>query len=426
MIFHMLRPGMKDMRSPGFAPLNNLPALISEARGPSERTIQAYLSAAGFDDIPSNGPHVLRIIMSGGVANMAEMLGITGQEASETIDELERRGYLQSRDASGPPLIRLTERGLAANEAAMNGWKAARWADFPFRQGDIVISTWPKTGTNWMQMICALLVFQTPELSAPMSDLSPWLDITYIPRDEMYAKLAAQDHRRIIKTHLALSEIPIDPRVTYFATGRHPLDAALSLYHQKTTKAPAPGATPLHPPGAAPLQPPGRAQPVRRLGPSRESPRESLLRWIDLEPSPQVRNHYLAEMLQHLSAAWALRDEPNVVLVHYADLSADLEGEMRRIATRLGITVPDDIWPDLVKAATFEHMRANSDRVLTAGITVEDTASFFRSGTSGEGRALLTEEEFARYQARVAPLAPSDLLAWLHHDERPQRDERQA
>ena len=31
----------------------------------------------------------------------------------------------------------------------------------------------------------------------------------------------------------------------------------------------------------------------------------------------------------HLSDAWARRGEPNVLLVHYDDLLADLEGQMR-------------------------------------------------------------------------------------------------
>jgi aryl sulfotransferase len=53
---------------------------------------------------------------------------------------------------------------------------SARWEGFPFREGDIVISTRSKTGTTWVQMICALLIFQTPELAAPVGWYSPWLD----------------------------------------------------------------------------------------------------------------------------------------------------------------------------------------------------------------------------------------------------------
>ena len=62
---------------------------------------------------------------------------------------------------------------------------SARWLGFPFRDGDIVISTRSKTGTTWVQMICALLVFQTPELPAPLGQLSPWLDHLIAPRDQV-------------------------------------------------------------------------------------------------------------------------------------------------------------------------------------------------------------------------------------------------
>jgi aryl sulfotransferase len=50
---------------------------------------------------------------------------------------------------------------------------SARWLGFEFRPGDIVISTRSKSGTTWVQMICALLVFRTAELPAPLADLSP-------------------------------------------------------------------------------------------------------------------------------------------------------------------------------------------------------------------------------------------------------------
>jgi hypothetical protein len=40
-------------------------------------------------------------------------------------------------------------------------------------------------------MICALLVFQTPDLPAPLGQLSPWLDHLIAPRDQVYARLAA-------------------------------------------------------------------------------------------------------------------------------------------------------------------------------------------------------------------------------------------
>ena len=75
---------------------------------------------------------------------------------------------------------------------------SARWTGFPYRDGDIVISTRSKTGTTWVQMICALLVFQTPELPAPLAELSPWVEWLILPREEMIARLQAQQHRRFV------------------------------------------------------------------------------------------------------------------------------------------------------------------------------------------------------------------------------------
>jgi hypothetical protein len=118
----------------------------------------------------------------------------------------------------------------------------------------------------------------------------------------------------------------------------------------------------------------------------------------------------------HLSDAWARRHQPNVVLVHYDDLSADLGGEMRRLAGLLGIAVPEEAWPTLVEAATFGHMRANAEQLFGSPSGLKSNAAFFRRGTSGSGRELLTEDELARYHARAGALAPQPLLAWLHRD----------
>ncbi len=109
---------------------------------------------------------------------------------------------------------------------------SARWIGFPFRKGDIVISARSKSGTTWLPMICALLIFQTPELPAPLTELSPWLDWLISPKDDVYALLAVQQHRRSVKSHTPLDGLPADPGTTYVVAGRHPLDMAVSLYHQ--------------------------------------------------------------------------------------------------------------------------------------------------------------------------------------------------
>jgi hypothetical protein len=98
-----------------------------------------------------------------------------------------------------------------------------RWEGFEFRPDDIIISTPSKCGTTWVQMITALLVFQSPELPAPLSTLSPWLDNRFRARRDVVADLEKQAHRRFIKTHTARWGIPIVDGVTYICAGRDPV-----------------------------------------------------------------------------------------------------------------------------------------------------------------------------------------------------------
>ncbi|GAA4473781.1 sulfotransferase domain-containing protein [Phytohabitans houttuyneae] len=303
------------------------------------------------------------------------------------------------------------------------GEDGGRWLGFRFRAGDIVISTPPKSGTTWMQMICALLIFQSPDLPEPLWRLSPWLDSPGAPREHVYAHLAAQRHRRFIKTHAPLREIPSHPEVTYIVTARHPLDAFVSLYHQDQMIGPPPGPPPPgqpEAPGPPWLLPPPGPPPTPR-GPEAVSPErlhEALVAWIAGEDRPRAPAGALPDVMRHLTEAWSRRDEPNVVLVHYDDLLTDLEGQMRRLDARLGTAVAERSWPALAGAATFARMRERKDILVPPppGI-VPEPSRFFRRGTSGAAREILSAGELAAYHARAARLAPPGMREWLHRED---------
>src|SRR5829696_10456898 len=108
---------------------------------------------------------------------------------------------------------------------------SGRWDGFAFRPGDVVISTPPKSGTTWTQMLCALLIFDGPQFPAPLGDLSLWLDMCTRPLAEVTAAYAAQTHRRVIKTHTPLDGLPLHADVTYLVVGRDPRDVAISYEH---------------------------------------------------------------------------------------------------------------------------------------------------------------------------------------------------
>ncbi len=280
---------------------------------------------------------------------------------------------------------------------------SGRWTGFPFRAGDIVISTRSKSGTTWMQMICALLIFQTNRFPEPLSRLSPWLDRTTAPVDEVIAHLDAQQHRRVIKTHTPLDGIPLEEGVSYIVVGRHPLDMAVSMYHQGNN---------IDRQRLRELT--GALEPAESKTP-RPDLHSWLLDWVDSDASPTEQMDGFRGVLWHLTDAWARQSQPNVILAHYDDLLSDLGGQMRQLADRLDIQIPADRWHGLIDDATFASMKGRVDELApNSDGVLKDNRAFFRRGQSGAGLEVLDEPELDHYVTRAASLAPAAMLTWLH------------
>jgi aryl sulfotransferase len=101
---------------------------------------------------------------------------------------------------------------------------------------------------------------------------------------------------------------------------RHPLDMAVSLYHQGDNLD-----------RARVRQLTGQPEPDHPR-PPRLPLHDWLLEWIADDCTPQEQMDSLPGVMWHLSDAWGRRSEPNIVLMHYDALSADHESEMRRQA----------------------------------------------------------------------------------------------
>jgi hypothetical protein len=261
-------------------------------------------------------------------------------------------------------------------------------------------------------MLCALLIFQDPDLPEPLARLSPWLDMLTRTRADVFAQLAAQAHRRFIKTHTPLDGLPVEEQVTYVCVGRDPRDAAISMFHHRANlDVKAAGAT-LHRVALAE----GREMLSLPAGPPPPTVEAYFWHFVD-DPTPATQSNLsLLATLHHYELALNAREHSNVVVLHYGDLKRDLEKEMRRLAERLAIAVPESRWPRLVQAASFESMRARGAALAPEsdlGLWKEP-ARFFRSGAGGHWREFFDEAAEQRYEARVASLASPEVAAWAH------------
>lgn len=287
---------------------------------------------------------------------------------------------------------------------------SARWEGFEHRPGDIIISTPPKCGTTWMQNIVGMLVLGTTEFDRPMAQLSPWLEQTLRDVGSVRRDLESQQHRRFVKSHTPLDGLPWHEDVTYVAVGRDPRDVAMSWEHHRnnidveTLWARREVAVGL--------------DDLAEMPPMRPVPESAVDRFWDWMAERAVAPEFaqgLEHLVIHLQSFWRRRREPNVAMLHYADLAGDLEGEMRRLAEQLHVAVDERRWPELVAAASFESMSERAEMLApNANEVWKDTGSFFHRGGSGQWRDLIGEDQIARYEEILRGFTDDDeFLTWL-------------
>ena len=283
---------------------------------------------------------------------------------------------------------------------------SARWDRWVPRDGDIMVCTPYKAGTTWTQMICALLVFQSPDLPQPLGELSPWFELRVYEFEELLTRYAAQTHRRIIKTHTPLDGLPYYDEVTYLYCGRDPRDIFISMQNHKANQDGRrlaelmiqQGET-IAPPDALP-----------------EDINERFQLWLTKGAFEWERDGYpFWSVFHHVDTFWQHRALPNLHFLHYADLKADLAGQMRNIAKLLGIEVDVAKWPALVNAATFSEMKRNADRVApdTDLALWRSNAQFFNRGTNGQWRDCLSPASLALYETVKHDRVTPEVARWL-------------
>ena len=285
------------------------------------------------------------------------------------------------------------------------------WDGYAPRPDDIVIATAPKCGTTWMQQIVSSLVFQDARVR-PLPTVSPWVEARFRSTAEQVSKILADlPHRRFLKTHLPLDGLPFYDEVKYIHVARDGRDAAFSMHNHFTGFSAE---------QLARFDVIGLADPV--IGRPYEQPSADLATyfraWLAAKPERSSVEGPPSPYFFDLEAGyWAERSRPNVLLVHYADLSADLEAEMRRIAAFLTIEISESIWPSLVSAAGFVAMKSSGDALMpqTKSMFAEGSKRFFNKGQNGRWRGVLSESDLALYADAVRKMRKPGLADWLEN-----------
>ncbi|WP_218135080.1 sulfotransferase domain-containing protein [Parasphingopyxis algicola] len=272
------------------------------------------------------------------------------------------------------------------------------WNDFEFRDDDIIIGTYAKSGTTWLQQIVAQLVFRGEE-GLPVADMSPWLDLRVPPKEVKLEVVETQDHRRFLKTHLPVDALVFSPKARYLYAARDGRDVVWSFFHHFRN-----ANDKLY---DLLNDTPGRVgPPMPRLS---DDVCEVFRTWLAEDGAPWW------SFWENIRTWWEIRDLPNVRLVHFAELKADLEGEMRRIADFLDIEIDDSLWPVLIDHCGFDYMKANADAAapLNGSVWQGGGKTFIHKGTNGRWRDMLPQTDSEAYEAKAVEELGEDCAHWL-------------
>jgi len=298
----------------------------------------------------------------------------------------------------------------AKGRAQYRTWMAdsRRWDGYRPRPGDIIVATYPKCGTTWMQRIVDLLIFQTPE-PRNIGELAPWIDRRLAPPVEtLFSALDRQTHRRFMKSHMPFDALPIFDDVRYIHVARDGRDACVS-YHNQITR--------FKPELAEALSKSGLED--ETIGkPYPEIPADAAVyfrMWLSEGVGGATDGTPFVSYFDLERTYWAERHRPNLLMVHYRDLKTDLAGEMRRVAEFLDITVPEAVFPSLVEAATFEEMRRTGNQLMPRLLATFEggTDRFFFKGENDRWRGVLRQEDLAAYDRKLKSRVSPDCALWL-------------
>jgi aryl sulfotransferase len=283
-----------------------------------------------------------------------------------------------------------------------------RWRAFRPRANDVVVATYPKSGTTWMQRILSLLIFRSGDPVA-LDRTFPWLEVNRRPIEDVVETLEAQQHMRSVKTHVPFDGIPHFDTVKYIHVARDGRDVCMS-YHNHCSG--------FRSEALARMDAIGLAEPTLR----RPYPR--------VDPDPAVHFHnWLTEgaiagendgtpylsYFAYERTFWDARKADNLLFVHYDDLQVDMTGEMRRIADFLDIEISDADLSAMAGSASFESMRKD------AAVLIPEMAKNFEGGAlrllnkgqSGRWRGVYDKADVELFDKKLREAVPDNYADWL-------------
>lgn len=276
------------------------------------------------------------------------------------------------------------------------------WNKIKLRHDDIIIASAPKAGSTWMCRIVGLLIHKNPNRIDDSVMDAPWIESKELQKQtDVLKNIQAITHRRFFKTHIPLSALPFEYGVKYIHIARDTRDVFMSmLNHWALISDYLIANNRNHPPL---LSSQGTIKEIWKKYTS-----QSVYDWEE-DGWPYWSNNTYTESF------WKNRNLPNILLIHYNDLLTNLSGQMKRIASFLGINdLNQNLLHEFAHAASFEVMKKDGDKLLPAYNKVfkGGAKAFIHKGFNGRWKEEFGLKELELYK-RMNKRYDPDMIDWL-------------
>lgn len=259
--------------------------------------------------------------------------------------------------------------------------------EISWRDGDIVISVPPKSGTTWTMNIVHQLLTGGSDDFRDIYEEVPWIEFLGHPEqsfEDVLNRLDAMptDRRRAFKTHSAPPDLPFlpdgsSPRVKYVVVLRNPEEALVSFR-------------------------PFLGQHTDEWHKLWDKEKDDTFRsdfpsfYRDVIDARGMQGRFFG----FLANWWPLRNAPNVLFLHYSDMKRDHGGTIGKIADFLGIQPTSSQWSAILEFTSFAWMKRHEAlfEASTVGhVPVLKSGAMIRKGEAGQAKTDGMTDDIARH-----------------------------
>ncbi|KAM4663775.1 sulfotransferase 1C1-like [Discoglossus pictus] len=258
-----------------------------------------------------------------------------------------------------------TVEGVRISDIIAANWEQIK--NFQAKPGDILIDTYPKSGTTWVQEIVDLILNNGDEeicRRAPIYERIPFIELLHSMKPDV-DQVNAMPSPRALKTHLPIQLVPQsfwkhNCKVIYVA--RNAKDTLTSFYHFDHI--------------------------------------------VQIHPDPGTIEEYTERFMKgdvgwgswydHVKGFWEAKDKYNILYLFFEDVKRNPQEEIRKVAKFLDKDPSDEVVKKIAHLSSFEYMKDNpmaNNSSFPKHILDQSESSFMRKGKVGDWKNLLSAQQ---------------------------------